>query len=133
MEKIKAWIIDDEKDAHSLIQGLINEYCPEIDIVGNSLNIDDAWDKIRTEKPQLIYLDINLPRGSGLDLLARFPIRKFEVIVISAFSENENKLGPFRDVPFLQKPYSIDKFLDLTNKAVSRIRKDPHSVHRYDL
>lgn len=131
MEKIKAWIIDDEKDAHTLIEGLIKEYCPAVEIIGNSLNIEHAWDNIRKEKPRLIYLDINMPRGTGIDLLVRFPIRKFEVIVVSAYPENESKLGPYKDVPFLQKPYSIDDFINITEKAIDRIRENPHQIHRY--
>ncbi len=132
MEKIKAWIVDDEKDARSLIYGLVDEYCPEIEIIGDSINIDDAWDELRKEKPQLVYLDINMPRGSGLDLLVRFPVRKFEVIVISATSEKENNLEDNKDVAYLQKPYSIDKFLSFTNEAVARIRKNPNQVYRYN-
>jgi len=131
MKKIKAWIIDDERDARSLIKGIIADYCPDIEVIGESINIDSAWEVIRSEKPHLVYLDINMPRGSGIDLLARFPLRKFEVIVVSAYSENEKKLGPYKDIPFLQKPYSIDKFIDLSHHAVDIIRANPYQVHRY--
>jgi len=130
MEKIKAWIVDDEIDARSLIRGLVDEYCPNIEIIGESIDIDGAWDKLRKEKPQLVYLDINMPRGSGLDLLLRFPIRKFEVIVISAYADNEQELHNTKDIAFLQKPYSIDEFLKLSKEAVDRIQQNPNKIYR---
>ncbi|NOR86155.1 MAG: response regulator [Bacteroidales bacterium] len=132
MKKLKAWLVDDETDAHALIEGLLKEYFPYIELVGISINIEDAWQYMRKGKPNLVFLDVNMPRGSGLDLLERFPVRKFETIIISAFPENESKLEKFRDVPFLQKPYSVDDFIELTNRAVEKIRKNPNAVHRID-
>lgn len=131
-KKIKAWLIDDESDAQALIKKILEENYPDIELLGTSINIDDAFLQIKKEKPNLVFLDVNLPRGSGINLLERFPIRKFEVIVISGFPENKNKLARFRDIPFLQKPYSIEEFKELTNKALENLYKDLHKVHRYD-
>lgn len=132
MKNIKAWLVDDEADAYVLINGIIKEFCPEIELAGVSVNIEDAWENIRKEKPQLVFLDVNMPRGTGIDLLERFPVRKFEVILISGFPDNEKKIAKFRDVPFLHKPFSIDNFVDLVEKAVHNIRENPNQVHRFD-
>lgn len=132
MKKIKVWLIDDESDAQALIKRILVENYDEIELLGTSINIDDAFLQIKKHKPNLIFLDINLPRGSGINLLERFPIRKFEVIVISGFPENKQKLERFRDIPFLQKPYSVDDLKGLTDKALERLHLDLHKVHRYD-
>ncbi|NPD84868.1 response regulator [Lentimicrobium sp. L6] len=131
-KKIKAWLIDDESDAQALVKKILVENYKEIELLGTSINIDDAFLQIKKYKPNLVFLDINLPRGSGINLLERFPIRKFEVIVISGFPENKNKLARFRDIPFLQKPYSIEDLKQLTDKALENLNKDLHKVHRYD-
>lgn len=131
-KKIKTWIIDDESDAQELIKGIIKEEYPELEVAGVSVNIDDAFEKIKKEKPNLVFLDINLPRGSGINFLERFPVRKFEVIVISGFPENKESLQRFRNIPFLQKPFSMDEFKKLTDLAIQSIQDDPHKVHRYD-
>lgn len=131
-KKIKAWLIDDESDAQALVKKILVENYEEIELQGTSINIDDAFLQIKKHKPNLVFLDINLPRGSGINLLERFPIRKFEVIVISGFPENKNKLARFRDIPFLQKPYSIEELKELVDKALDNLNKDLHKVHRYD-
>lgn len=132
MKTIKAWLVDDEADAYTLISGIIKNYCPDIELAGVSVNIEDAWEHIRKEKPQLVFLDVNMPRGTGIDLLERFPVRKFEVIMISAYPDNETKITKFRDIPFLHKPFSIDDFLQLTENAAELIRNNPNQVHRFD-
>jgi len=129
---ISVLIIDDESDSQDLLSGLLREYYPDINILGYSVNIDDAFDLIKKTKPNLVYLDINLPRGSGINLLERFPIRKFEVIVVSGYPENQYKLERFRDIPFLSKPIKIETFKELTDQAIDSISEDPYKVHRYD-
>lgn len=129
---ISVVIIDDESDSQDLISGLLREYYPNLNILGYSVNIDDAFDLIKSTKPNLVYLDINLPRGSGINLLERFPVRKFEVIVVSGYPENKYKLERFRDIAFLNKPIKIETFRELTDRAIDSISEDPYKVHRYD-
>jgi two-component system LytT family response regulator len=133
MKKISAWIVDDEINAQTFIKGIIDEYCSEVEVIGTSSSADDAYIDIKKNKPQIVYLDINIPRGSGISILEMFPVRKFEVIVISAYSYNEKKIKQFRDVPFLLKPISIDIFIEITKIAIEGIKRDPNKVHRYKL
>jgi len=130
MKKITAWIVDDEINAQTFIKGIIQEYCSDIEIIGTSFSADDAYTDIKKNAPQLVYLDINIPRGSGISILEMFPVRKFEVIVISAYSYNEEKIKRYRDVPFLLKPISIDVFTETTKIAIERIKNNPYKVHR---
>lgn len=129
---IKVMIIDDETDAQELIKGLLREFYPDLEIIGASVNIEDAFEIIKREKPNLLYLDINLPRGSGINLLERFPIRKFEVIVVSGYPDNIEKLERFKDIPFISKPFTIEEFKWLTDEKISSLDKDLYKVHRYD-
>lgn len=129
---IKVMIIDDETDAQELIKGLLREFYPDLEIIGTSVNIEDAYEIIKREKPNLLYLDINLPRGSGINLLERFPIRKFEVIVVSGYPDNIEKLERFKDIPFISKPFTIEEFKWLTDEKISSLDRDLYKVHRYD-
>jgi|GEM_PF-1298386 DNA-binding NtrC family response regulator len=131
-KKIPVWIIDDEADAQALIKRVLIDYYPEeLELLGTSVNIDDAFEQIKHQKPKLVFLDINLPRGSGINLLQRFPFRKFEVIVVSGFPENIDKVQKF-GIPFLQKPYSIRDLRNLIDQSIESIKKDPYKVYRYD-
>lgn len=129
---IKVLIVDDESDSQELIVGLLNEFYPFVEIVARVVNIEDAFEIIKKQKPNLLFLDINLPRGSGINLLERFPIRKFEAIVISGYPDNKLKLMRFKDIPFLEKPFTIEEFRQLADSKIESIRKDPYKVHRYD-
>jgi two-component system LytT family response regulator len=131
-KSIKVLIVEDESDAQDLILGMLKEYYPDIEVLGCSLNIDDAFDRIRSEKPNLVFLDVNLPRGSGINLLERFPVRKFEAIVISGYPDNQQFLQKFKDVPFLEKPFTVDDFKDLTDQKIKQIKKNPYAIHRYE-
>jgi len=132
-KRIPAWIIDDEVDAQDLIKRVLSEYySDEIELIGISVNIDDAFTQIRQLKPKLVFLDMNLPRGSGINFLQRFPIRKFEVIVVSGFPENKQIIESFKTpMYFLQKPYSIGAIQDFINQTLENIKKDPYKVYRY--
>ncbi len=132
-KRIPAWIIDDETAAQALIKRVLEEYYPdEIELIGTSVNIDDAFVQIKQKKPKLVFLDINLPRGSGINFLQRFPIRKFEVIVVSGFPENREIIENFKTTMyFLQKPYSIDTLQGFINQTLENIKKDPYKIYRY--
>lgn len=129
---IKVMIIDDETDAQELIKGLLREYYPDLEIIGTSVNIEDAFEIIKKKTPNLLYLDINLPRGSGINLLERFPIRKFEVIVISGYPDNKEKLERFKDIPFISKPFTIEEFQTITDEKLNSLYEDIYKVHRYE-
>ena len=60
MEKIRALIIDDEKDAREVLSGLVDLYASEVEIVGEANNIHDAKSLILTKRPDLIFLDISI-------------------------------------------------------------------------
>lgn len=87
MDPFKVVILDDEPDAITAIELIINEFCPQLTIAGTANMIDTGWDIIRSTEPDLVLLDIDMPRGGGFDLLERFPIRKFEVVFITAHSQ----------------------------------------------
>ena len=91
MNKLKTIIIDDEQDAVTSIKLIIEEFCPNLIVSGTANLIDDAWELIKNTNPDLIFLDVSIPRGTGFDLLERFPIRKFDVIFITAHTKYEDK------------------------------------------
>lgn len=98
MDPFKVVILDDEPDAITAIELIINEFCPQLTIAGTANMIDTGWDIIRSTEPDLVLLDIDMPRGGGFDLLERFPIRKFRSSVHhSSFTVSSNS-QQIRDV-----------------------------------
>ena len=84
MTKFQSIIIDDEPKLRKVIEVKLGQNCNEIQVVDTAENIDIAYQKITTHKPDIIFLDISMPGGSGFDLLQRFETIDFEVIFVTA-------------------------------------------------
>ena len=69
---MKAIIIDDESYARKLLMNLLKEYCPEVEILGDSEDLPNGVKQIRKLKPDIVFIDIEMPGHSGLELLDFF-------------------------------------------------------------
>jgi len=118
---MKALIIDDEEPARSLIRSYLEAF-PDIQIVGECINGFEGLKAIQTEKPDLIFLDIQMPKISGfemLELLEELP----QVIFSTAFDEYAIKAFEYNAIDYLLKPYSRERFALSVNKAIERINQ----------
>lgn len=110
-------IIDDEKGARESLHKLIEKYCPQISVTAKAANIDEAYHLINQLSPQLIFLDIEMPNGSGFDLLQKFNHINFDIIFTTAYDHYAIKAIKYSAIDYLLKPIDID---DLKN-AVKRV------------
>lgn len=125
--KLITVIIDDESDAVDFITSIIGEYCPALDVCGNAHNIKDGAVVIEEIKPDLVFLDVEMPNGTGFDLLALFPQKKFDVIFITAFNHYAIQAIKFSAVDYILKPINITEFIEAVNKVVSKHPANPTS------
>jgi two-component system LytT family response regulator len=66
---IKAVIIDDEKDSRDILANYLKKYCPDVEVCGFGESVATGLESINKHKPDLIFLDIEMPYGNGFDLL----------------------------------------------------------------
>ncbi|WP_370087613.1 LytR/AlgR family response regulator transcription factor [Ekhidna sp.] len=105
---IKGLIVDDEPRAIKGLQILIEQYCPEITLIGSANNINEAYKIIVQKEPDLIFLDINMPNGSGIDLLKRLnKTSQAKVIFTTAYDEFAITALRLSALDYLLKP--VDK------------------------
>jgi two-component system LytT family response regulator len=116
---IKAIIVEDEKPLRQLLQLLIEETDPEIDIIAQCDNIEDAAAAVRALHPQLIFLDVVLPGGTGFDLLERLAPLTCEVIFITAFDNFAVEAFRHAAIGYILKP--VDK--EELGRAISIARR----------
>jgi two-component system LytT family response regulator len=117
--RFKALIIDDEEPARMLIRSYLESW-PEIEVAGECANGFEGLKALQSEKPDLVFLDIQMPKISGfemLELLDDYP----QVIFSTAFDEYAIKAFEFNAVDYLLKPYSRERFGQALTKAVERI------------
>lgn len=108
MQTTRAIIIDDDNSSSNLLKLIIEEHFHDIDIVAFAENVQDAVDIINSEKPNLIFLDVELPDGYGFDIIEKVEFNNFEVIFITAFNKYALRAFDFAALHYLIKPVTPD-------------------------
>ncbi|MBU0764534.1 MAG: response regulator [Bacteroidetes bacterium] len=116
---LKAVIIDDEEDAVQFISSILAEYCPDIEIAGTGNSALQGIKAINHHHPDLVFLDIEMPDGTGFDLLESLSNRDFEVIFVTAYNQYAIHAFKFSAVDYIMKPVNIRELL----AAVERVRE----------
>jgi two-component system LytT family response regulator len=108
MQVLKAILIDDELNSLQNLQFKIQEYCSSIKVVAQTQNPEEAIRMIGQHKPDVIFLDIEMPKMSGFKMLEQVPEIDFEVIFVTAYNHyaiNAIRISAF---DYLVKPVSIE-------------------------
>lgn len=104
---LSAIIVDDEFHARENLKKIIEVYCPEIKILGLAETALQAKQLVTSLKPDVIFLDINMPVLDGFDFLDEFIERDFLVVFVSAFMEHGINAVKAGAADYLLKPISI--------------------------
>lgn len=121
MNQLRAVLIDDETNAREALTNLLRILCPEVDIVGEAKNADLGIELIKREKPNLIFLDIQMPGKTGFDLLASFDKVDFGVIFTTAYQEFAIRAFRFSAIDYLLKPIDPDELQAAVAKFKSQV------------
>src|SRR4051794_37942586 len=116
---MKAIIVDDEPVGIRTLKKLLELNCPEVEIAGTYTDADSAMNKLEEVQPDVIFLDIQMPGKSGLDMLADISEKKFEVIFVTAHNEYILQALQLSAVDYLMKPVDEDRLVE----AVQRVRR----------
>jgi two-component system, LytTR family, response regulator len=125
---IKAIIVDDEKKARETIRNMVDLYCKNVKISGEADNIKSAAELIIAQKPDLVFLDIKMPNGSGFDLLTGLGEIDFRVIFITAYAEYAIKAFKFSAIDYILKPINPDELIASVNKVLTLAEKESMSA-----
>jgi two-component system LytT family response regulator len=136
----KAIIIDDEEMARTLLKGMVEEYCPEVNVVDVCKDLPSGVKSIRKNKPDIVFLDIEMPGHSGLELIDFFNEDEvnFSIIFVTAYNQYAIQAFKLSAVDYLLKPVDpedlkmalqlvqkrnvIKQFSELKNNMQPRLR-----------
>jgi two-component system, LytTR family, response regulator len=119
---IKALIIDDEKDARFLLRNMLeNNFLEQIEILGEADDVETGIEAIKRYNPDLVFLDIKMPQGTGFNLLSQFKEINFEVIFVTAYDKFAIKAFKFSAFGYLMKPIKKDELGIVVQKLTDRI------------
>lgn len=132
---MKALIIDDEQKARSLLKTLVEENCPQVTTIELAENLLKGVEAIKKLKPELVFLDIEMPGQSGLQILDHFDIDKidFEIIFTTAYSEYAIKAFELNAIDYLLKPLRDEQVEAAVIKAIDNRGKSQVSERLEEL
>lgn len=120
---LRSLIVDDEFNARNNLKLLIEEFCPEVEIIGEAESADEARKIIDENELDLVFLDINMPNEDGFELLSSIPNKDFAVIFITAHNQYALKALKAGAIDYLEKPIDIE---DL-KAAIDKVNKEEGS------
>ena len=119
MQVLRCLIVDDEPGAHYVLEAHI-EKVQALQIVGHCYNAMETANFLHREKVDLVFLDINMPELSGLDLLKILNNNHPKIILTSAYSEFALESYEYDVVDYILKPISFPRFLKAVNKILQQ-------------
>lgn len=109
MKIIKTVLVDDEPRARESLRVIFERFFPEVQILGEASGVDEAFNTISELKPNVVFLDIKMPDGSGFDLLKRFSSINFKVVFVTAFEEHALEAIKFSAFDYVLKPLNTNE------------------------
>ncbi|WP_047245637.1 LytR/AlgR family response regulator transcription factor [Maribacter thermophilus] len=115
---MKAIVIDDEEKARDLLFHLLKEYCPQIHQISLAKDLFEGVEKIKKERPDIVFLDIEMPQASGLELLDHYTDEvNFQIIFTTAYSSYAVDAFKLNAIDYLLKPIDSDELKVAVEKA----------------
>ena len=134
--KLRAVIVDDEDLARENLKMLLEEFCPEVEVVGDSGVVKQARELIITTKPDVVFLDIRMPSGAeGFELLESIENPDFMVVFVTAFKDYAIKAFNANAVHYVLKPVDIDDLQTSVQKLIETkqtLDSNPSEIKSYN-
>lgn len=126
---INAIIVDDEEKGRSALRNMLTKHCPDVRIAELCDSVDAAVASIQKEKPDLVFLDVEMPHNNGFVLFDRITNPSFKVIFTTAYDQYAIQAIKFSALDYLLKPIDVD---DLKS-AVHRFEKNAFQPKQQDV
>jgi two-component system LytT family response regulator len=115
---LTAIIIDDEQKGRLALREKLHQYCPEVVLTGEAEDGVEGLRLIREKKPAIVFLDIEMPRMDGFQMLGQLPDKQFHLIFTTAYDQYAIKAIKYAAFDYLLKPVDIDEL----KAAIERVQ-----------
>jgi len=132
METLKAVLVDDESHCLETLQWQLDNYCPKVEVVASYTSSREALANIPNLRPDLVFMDIEMPYLNAFDLLKALPKLSFHLIFTTAYNEYALKAFHFSALDYLLKPINKDELVNAVKKAWERNLNSP-SHHQLEI
>lgn len=115
--KLASIIVEDEETSREILRNYLKKYCPNVQILGEASNVEEALILIRNNNLDLVFLDVEMPYGNAFDLLDKVGDINFETVFVTAYNQYAIEALNAHASYYLMKPISIDDLI----KAVDHV------------
>ena len=112
-------IVEDEANSREILRNYLTKYCPDVNLVGEAASIEEAKGLLGKHAVDLVFLDVEMPFGTGFDFLDQLPERTFETVFVTAYNQYAIDALNNHAAYYLMKPINIDELI----KAVDYVKE----------
>jgi len=123
-DKIRTILVDDEKSSLIILRKLLEKNCENVEIVSTAQSVEEGIKVIDELKPDLVFLDINMPDGDGFEILEKVDYNNFEVIFTTAFDKYAIKAFEFAALHYLLKPIKPEELIEAVERYETSKNED---------
>jgi two-component system, LytTR family, response regulator len=124
MRKMTCLIVEDEENSKVLLTSTLNDFCPQLEIVGYAISVEAGVNQVERLNPDIIFLDIELADGNAFDLLSELGHKEHSIIFTTAYDDFALAAFKCEAVDYLLKPYTPT---DIIN-AVEKVKRRNYSI-----
>ena len=119
---LKAIIIDDEPYCCEILAAMLQSDCPEVEVVSICNNAKDALTAIRQQPPDIVFLDVEMPKMNGFEMLEQLPVINFHLIFTTSYDQYALKAIRFSAIDYLLKPIDREELQKAVEKVKARFQ-----------
>ena len=117
---LNAIIIDDERSSRNALRQKLLNHCMNVMIISECENGEEGIESIEKKKPDIVFLDVEMPRMNGFTMLQQLKNKNFEVIFVTAYDHYAIKAIRYSALDYLVKPVEIDDLKNAVNRAIEK-------------
>jgi two-component system, LytTR family, response regulator len=127
-KKYTCVVIDDELNSRQALVKKIQLACPSLDVIAECANGSEGITAILSNKPDIVFLDIEMPDMTGLQMIKSLTNRSFQLIFTTAFNQYALDAIKLSALSYLLKPISIEELVEAVSMAQTNIEKQVNVV-----
>jgi two-component system, LytTR family, response regulator len=125
---LRAVIVEDEAASRETLRNYITKYCKQVTIAGEADSVKTGIEVISRYKPDIVFLDVEMPYGNAFDLLDQIEEKNFETVFVTAYDHYAMKAINFSASYYILKPIDIDELIKAVEKIVEMKESKEHAL-----
>lgn len=130
---LRALVVDDEIASIKSLEILLKQFCKQVEVVGTARSVEEALASTIKLKPNLIFLDIEMPSGTGFDFLEKSICCNFEIVFVTAHNNYAVQAFKYSAVDYLLKPVEISELIKAVEKVEEALKANINSRNKYNV